>query len=138
MPPECGQRLLADVVFDPFSIGACDGLGYSKRLQKVQNGGMSAVRFLGEFAAGIGQENRSVGLRSDQTGSLQALDRAADGDMRDAKSPGKVDHTGLAGCRNQLCDHFGVILGQLVRMLLARAARIVPGADRFLARAPVS
>ena len=85
---------------------------------------MPSPRFLGELSSGVGEKNRAVGKRCDQSVALEALHRSSDRYVGHSQPPGQIDHASLAGCGNQFGNQLRVILCQFLRMLFTRAARI--------------
>ncbi len=69
------------------------------------------------------EKDRSIRLRGDEALPLQPLDGAIRGHVGDTQSPREVRQARLARLRNQLGNHFHVVLRKLLRAILsARSA----------------
>lgn len=118
-PLERRQCLIADMMFDPLSVGLGVGVADPNRAKELDHDPMSPLDGFGELPAALCQEDRTIRLAVDQPLDAKSRDGFYDRDVRDAEPPGDVDRSGLAAFVDQVGDDFDVIFSDFAAVRLA-------------------
>ena len=112
------------MVLDAFGVRASNRRRDPQRLEKSDDSSVPVPRLGGQLAPGFSEKNRPIGQRSHQPVSLQALDGANDGHVRDPERSREIGCTSFSVRGDQVRDGLNVVLRSLLRVLLAGAALI--------------
>ena len=118
------QRFAADMMLDALGVRLRDRVGNANRLQELDHHFVPMTGLFREPLPRRGEEDRSIRERGDEAGAAEALQRAADGDVRDTQPSSQIDDTRLARRVDELRDHLDVVLRRFLGVLLAGAGRV--------------